>query len=200
MEAYIKSFKVFSSEHSIWLTGKCSHWTLLTVEYVLSVTHREQQSQNQGGQAPALTSSLSQGMLNIVLSFLTNASSRRHPAIVPLSPSFPHIPAVYPNNFAGLTTLCCNSSFLVLVLNIMEINNRLFPSSQKSLRSSPQSLFFMWNTVISISTPRQVFWASNHSHCLPLDSLQLTQIFHKEFSTAVHLQPLQAWTRHKDDF
>lgn len=44
---------------------------------------------------------------------------------------------------AALTALCCNSGFLLLILNVTEINNRLFLSSLKSLRSSPQSLLFM---------------------------------------------------------
>lgn len=160
----------------------------------------EQQAQNQGGQAPVLSPPLSRGMIHTVLPFLTNASSSRHPATAPLSPSLPHTPAICPSTSCPHYSLQQFKFFLLLVLNILEISNRLFPSSLKSLRSSSQSLSLMWNTVRSISTPWQVFRASNHSHCLPLDSLQLTQIFHKEFSTAVYLQPLQAWARHKDDF
>lgn len=200
MEAYIKSLKGFSREHSVWLTGKCSPWTLQWSRSVFSVTHRATAGTEPGraGTSAQPISVRRDVTYHVIIpdkcTFLKTSSNC---ISIPLLPT--HTSGL-PQHCAALTTLCSNSSVLLLVLNILEISNRLFPSSLKSLRGCPQSLFLRWNTVISISTPRQVFWASNHSHSLPLDSLQLTQIFHKEFSTAVYLQPLQAWTRHKDDF
>lgn len=57
-------------------------------------------------------------------------------------------------HFAAPTALCCNSSFLLLVLNIMEISTRLLPSSLKAPGSSLK---------VSLSCETQLFQSVLHS-------------------------------------
>lgn len=105
----------------------------------------EQQAQNQGGQAPVLSPFLSQGMLNIVLSFLTKASSWRYPATAPLSPSFPHTPEVYPSSHYCL------------------LQFKLFTACAKHHGDQKQAAPFL--TEVSWKLPSKSLCHMKHSYC-----------------------------------